>query len=374
MLASNIAAGLLGSAWTAVLGFAVVPIYLNLLGLEAYGLIGFFATLQAVFQLLDMGIAPTLNREVARRSAHGRIGDAALLLRTLAWIYWTTALLIGVAVWLASPFIAEHWLRSRQLSPALVQDAVALLGVVIALRWPNGIYLGVLLGAQRVQLSSAVTAATATVTSGGAVLILTFVSPTLEAFFGWQICAALAGTLAMQRAAWRALGGPPKLGLAPSLAVLRPIWRFSASMGALGVLALVFTQIDKILLSRLLDLGDFGRYMVAAAVAGGLYVFVTPFFNAVYPRLSVLVARGDAAGLESSYRLATVVLASILFPVAALLALYSVDVIELWTRNADLARATGPVVSLLAIGSALHGVMHRVIQQLHRRKPVFGRA
>ena len=75
-LGRNLLAGLANSIWSALLGLAVVPFYLKYLGIEAYGLIGFFVTTQALLQLLDMGMAPTINREVARCSASGNLQEA----------------------------------------------------------------------------------------------------------------------------------------------------------------------------------------------------------------------------------------------------------------------------------------------------------
>ncbi len=358
MLVRNVSAGLLSSVWSAALGFAVVPIYLRYLGVEAYGLVGFLVTLQAVLQLLDMGIAPTLNREVARQAAKANLAGAAPLLRTLACIYWPTALFMASGIAFAAPAIAEHWLQSRAMPRQVVEHSVILLGLVIACRWPNGIYLGALMGAQRLDLSSAVTALTATFSSIGGVLMLSFVSPTLPALFAWQAGAALLGTLAMQQAAWHVIGRATGLRLWPDLGLLREIWRFSVGIGAIGLMGLIFMQLDKVLLSRLLPLEAFGQYMLAATVAGALYVIAMPFFNAMYPRFSTLIAQGAYAELASHYRRSTQLLTTTLFPITAFMVFFSVDLVAYWTGNSNLANAIGPVVSLLAAGSAIHGVMH----------------
>ena len=65
----NILANFAGKGWNALMLVALVPLYIRVLGIEAYGLIGFFTTLQAVFALLDLGLSTTLNRETARLSA-----------------------------------------------------------------------------------------------------------------------------------------------------------------------------------------------------------------------------------------------------------------------------------------------------------------
>lgn len=68
MLKRNLIANYLGQGWNALMGLAFVPLYIKYLGMEAYGLIGLFALLQAWLSLLDMGMTPTLNPEMARFS------------------------------------------------------------------------------------------------------------------------------------------------------------------------------------------------------------------------------------------------------------------------------------------------------------------
>jgi len=356
MLGRNILMGLASSTWSAALGFAVIPFYLRYLGIEAYGLIGFFATLQAVMQLLDMGLAPTVNREVSRAAAHGDIGRASTLLHTLARVYWLVAALIAAVILALSSLIVNHWLRADHLSSATLQLAVCLLGTVIACRWPIGLYQGVLLGAQRIPTVSAINIAMGTLASAGAVAILALVSATVEAFFAWQALVGLTQALLMRHAAWRTIGR--KTNGTFSWAELQRIWRFSASMSGIAVLGIVFTQMDKILLSRLLALRDFAHYMLAATVVGGLYILVTPMFNALYPRFSSLVATHNEAGMQRLYRLSTQAVGCGLFPLAMFLAVSSRDLVLLWTGNDTLALATAPVIAVMVTGSALHGVMH----------------
>src|SRR5258708_19240988 len=94
-LGRNLLAGMANSAWTALVGLIVVPLYLKYLGIEAYGLIGFYTTTQVLLSLLDLGLAPTINREVARSSASGEFREARNLLHTLGVVYWITSALIS---------------------------------------------------------------------------------------------------------------------------------------------------------------------------------------------------------------------------------------------------------------------------------------
>jgi len=44
----------------------------------------------------------------------------------------------------------------------------------------------------------------------------------------------------------------------------------------------ILMQLDKVLLSKILSLEDFGRYALAGVVASVLYVLLTPTFNVIY--------------------------------------------------------------------------------------------
>ncbi len=352
----NLLAGVISSIWAALIGLAMVPFYLKYLGIEAYGLIGFFITTQSLLQLLDLGLAPTINREVARCSASGNLREAGGLLHTLAMIYWGMAGAIALILLALAPFIAEFWLRSQSLPLETVTQALMLMGLVVAFRWPVGLYQGALMGAQRMTVSSAISMAMVTLGSVGAVGVLVFISPTIQAFFMWQAIVGLIYAFTIREAAWRIVG---RQGSAEfDMAGLRRIWRFSAGMSGIAVSAIILMQLDKILLSKILSLDDFGRYMLAGTLAAGLYVLLTPVFNAVYPRMSALVAVGDIEKLKVLYRSGTRLLLAVLFPTAIAVAIFSKDLVFLWTGNMELASSVAPVVSLFVIGTSLNGVMH----------------
>lgn len=355
-LGRNLLAGLANSAWSALISLAVVPFYVKYLGMDAYGLVGFFMTAQVMFQLLDMGLAPTMNREVARFSASGDLKAAGNLLHTLSLIYWLMALVIAALMILAAPLIASHWLDSKALPNATIIHSLMLMGLVVGSRWPIGLYHATLIGAQRMTVSSVVNMSMVTIGAIGAVMVLAFVSPTIEAFFLWQAGVGLVYALTVRKAAWKVIGRSNVNKF--DRGELKRIWRITAGMSAIGVTGVLFSQLDKLVLSKVLTLDEFGHYTLAAIAVSGLFILITPVFNAMYPRFSALVATNDADTLRTEYARGTRMLASVLFPAAMVLTVFGEDLLYLWTRDSTIAASAAPVIALLAMGSALHGVMH----------------
>ena len=133
-LKKNVVANYLGQGWSGLIGLAFVPLYIKYLGIEAYGLIGIFALLQAWLTLLDMGLTPTLNREMARFTAGAHTPQSIRdLLHSLEIICFGAAVLIGLLIWAVSGWLASDWLRADKLPVETVSQAIAIMGGVAAL-------------------------------------------------------------------------------------------------------------------------------------------------------------------------------------------------------------------------------------------------
>ena len=356
---TNFFANLAGSGWTALVGLACTPLYIRFMGMEAYGLVGFYFMLQGVIQILDLGLSPTMNREMARYSVlPGKAGEARDFVRTLEVGYWAIGILVGGAVWYSAPYIASHWIKAGDIPPREVAHAVAVMGALTALQWPLTFYHGGLLGLQRQVLHNGITIATATLSGGGALLVLWLVSPTVSAFFTWQIAVSLFQAGVTTFALWRCL---PESGRAARFdpAVTRGIWGFAAGMSGITITALLLTQLDKVILSKMLPLKVFGYYVLAGMVGNGLSgLLIAPMFNTIFPRFSALVAAGDERSLLEMYHGSTQVMAVMILPAATVIALFSPEIMQLWTGDPEIANSTAPIVSLLVGGTALNGLMN----------------
>lgn len=358
VLKKNIAANFGGGIWTGLMGVAFVPLYIHFLGIEAYGLIGIFATLLALFGLLDMGLSSTLNREMARLVVQDdKAQEMRDLVRTLEIPYWLTGLLISVIVILLSPFIAYHWVNVKNLSPQTVRTAIVIMGLAVAFRWPMSFYSGGLMGLQRQVLLNIINMIMATFRGVGAVLILWLVSPTIEFFFIWQIIISIIHTGLIAFFLRRNLPNaaePPRF----RLDLLLNIWRFAAGMTGITILVTILMQTDKIILSRMLSLEQFGYYTLANVVAMTLYRLTSPVFSATYPRLTNLVALNDLNEIKNLYHKSAQLVSVLVLPAALVAALFSKEILLLWTQNPETTKHTHLLVSILIIGTAINGLLN----------------
>lgn len=354
----NIVANFAANAWQAAISLAFVPIYVHFIGIESYGLIGIYGTFQAISSVLDMGMTTTMNREMARSSTGGQSSvETRDLVRSLEIVYWSIALAIGAVVFSLSGFLAQRWITGVDIPPSEIRRTVVLIAFVMIFQWPFTLYAGGLMGLQKQVLLGGINVLLATLRAIGAVLILWLLSPTVQAFFTWQIGISLASTALVAWLLWRSI---PKSGVRPSFRMgqLRRVWRFSAGVALVSVLGVALTQSDKVILSRILPLDEFGYYALAGVVSVSLLMLVNPVYQAVFPRLSQLVSDGNQSELTRFYHWSAQILSVLLIPAVVVLALFSREVMFVWTGDPLTALITQWTVTLLVIGTGLYGLSH----------------
>ncbi|MHB0946179.1 MAG: lipopolysaccharide biosynthesis protein [Sedimentisphaerales bacterium] len=357
LIKKNIAANFAGSIWQSLMSLIFIPLYIKFMGIESWGLIGIFATLQAMFGLLDMGLSGTLNREMARLSVlPGKEQEMRNLVRTMEVIYWGVAVFVGITVTVLSPFIVHHWIKAGQLSPKAIEQALLIMGLVMALQMPIGFYSGGLMGLQRQVLLNVINISIGTLRGAGAVLILWLVSPTIQAFFLWQIVTSAINIFLLALFLWQRLPHSNNKTVFQKQ-LLKGIWKFAAGMSGISILGVILAQIDKVILSKMLSLEMFGYYMLASVVAMSLGRFFTPVFYSIYPRFTQLVSINDQDGLKRFYHKSCQFMSVLILPVAVIIALFSYEIILLWTQNPTTAKKTYLLVSILISGSAINGLM-----------------
>ena len=341
-----------------MIGIVLVPVYIEYLGMEAYGLIGIFGVLQAWLVLVDLGLRPALGREMARFTAGAHSAEWIRdLLRSVevVGIALSAAVFLGVAF--GSPWLAENWVTSKTLSTSMVIQAFTAMGFVTALRFVENIYTSSLTGLQRQVQENLVSSTAAVIRGVGAIVVLAFISPTITAFFVWQAIVSISTVIWLALLVYRAL---PKISRAARFAweTLKGVWRFAVGMMLLTVQSLLLTNLDKVVLSRLLTLEEFGRYALAGVAANVMGLLSAPVASALSPRFTELGTRNDEVELAKTYHLGSQLVATLTGSAAVVLVVFTERVLFLWTKNADIAGPLTPIARALILGSLFNALMY----------------
>jgi len=351
----NILANYISQIYVTVIGIVMLPVYLRYMGAEAFGLVGFFIMMNAWFQLLDMGLTPTLARETAR--FRGGATDAATLLgllRSLEYIFFGVAVAGAAAIFMLSDRISTVWLGVQHLPLAEVTVAVVLMGLIVPVRWVSGLYRGAINGFERQIWLGGFNVLIATPRFVGVLLVFETMGATPTLFFSYQLVVALmevAGLIFMTYFLMpRRAKGTPRF---VSWGALRGVLGFSMTIAFTASVWVFVTQTDKLVLSKLLSLEEYGYFTLAVLVAGGVNVIGAPIAQALLPRLAKLAAEGNEAGVIALYRQTTQLVCVLAAPASMVLAAFAYPVLWAWTGDHHVASQAAPILSLYALGNGL---------------------
>ncbi len=360
-LKKNLVVNCLGQGWRALMSLAFIPLYIQHLGIDAFGLIGIFAILQAWLVVLDLVIRSALGPEMLRLA--GDTHDAQSIRNLLRSVE-----IIGIAIsgavafgiwtasgWLASEWLASDWLMAKNLPVEVVAQAFTVMGVVTALQLIESIYASSIGGLQRQNLqkiltigncgskatqnslspreragvraiesrftSTAIYSLVATARGLGAVGILVWVSPTIKAFFIWQGVVSLIVVVLFAGIVYHTLPFAPlpvrnrslkKNVVANYLAVFKPDlsrYRRIAKEGSWIVVGQIASVLGALVLVRVLterlDSTQYGQLALGLTVAGLVNQVVMGGVNNGISRFySIAAEKEDLGGyLRASRRL-----------------------------------------------------------------------
>lgn len=339
------------------MGLAFVPVYIRYLGIEAYGLIGFFVALQAWMNVLDFGMGPTVNRELARRMYDSSQAQSSLnLLRSIELVSFGAAAFAATLLVFVASLLSENWFKNQTLSSDSIYFSIVIMAGVISVRLIEGVYRNALLGLQQHWSYNLQRIVYATLTPVGAVLVLEFCGSKIEYFFAWQLFAIIISVFVMRCLAYLYLRQNCSKAYF-DWSEIKTVFKFASGMFGITLITLLLTQLDKLVLSRMLSLDAFGYYALAASLSAALVSLVSPVEQAIFPKLSSLFSRHEMAHLASVYhkgaQLVTVVLGSF----SIVLFFFSKEILTLWTQNKEIAANTAMILQVLAIGTLLNGLM-----------------
>jgi O-antigen/teichoic acid export membrane protein len=275
------------------------------------------------------------------------LGETVTIARQLERAYWSMAVLVGLVLVGASPWIAGSWLKSD--SPVSLAAPLAYACVGIAANLPIGFYAAGLIALQRQVLVNTLYVSSNILKFGGSVVVAAATDGSLRSFFLWMVAASGISVAAYAIALRSCLPrtSPSRLTSEARAAM----WRFTFGVSAVSVGLLLLSQSDKILVSRFVGVEQFAYYSLAGTVIGGLSLLYQPVVSTFAPKLAQSYGSQDLQRLSALYHASNQVLAATVFPAAVVIAMFSSEVVFLWTRSARITAETGPLVMALMPGA-----------------------
>lgn len=355
----NMIASYVSQIYVVMAGVVVLPMYIKYMGSEAYGLVGFFTMLQAWFSLLDIGLTPTIARETARYRT-GTMTDLAYkqLFRALSLIFFVVAVFFGGGLWLLAQAISSNWLKVTSIPMSEVVLAVQIMAVSIALRWFGGLYRSVITGYESLTWLAVFNFSIATLRFGAVFFSMLLYGFTPYVFFSHQLVVALIELLGLFLMSNNLLSSccDHKQVIGWSIKPVKSILSFALSISVTAFIWVLITQGDKLILSGILPLTDYGYFTLAVLVASGVTIITSPISLVIMPRMSGLQAEGRDNELVDVYRKATKLVSIISGTAATVMFFCAEPLVYAWTGDRALTEQVAPILRLYAVGNGILAV------------------
>ena len=332
-------------AWSFVLGLMVLPLVINRIGLDHFGIFGIFGVMLAPLNLANLGFGEATIKYVAQHAHAGDLETAAKYVRTTLWMNLLVGSLGGLVLWLAGPSLVFRFFKIAESEHALVRQCLWFVALGWGFTQIAAVFIGIPAAFQQFKQVAMVQALSATVTA------VLSVSAVLSGggLLGYTMANVGAGGVAA--AAWYACSRRVfgKISLRPKL--FREVWRTSFHFGGWQAVAqiggLLASQSERFLLGAFLTPTALGLYNAAFNLETRAYLVVFRMSEVLFPMFSATSAETleqKSNKLMRASWLLTTLSVMVLIPLVPL----AEPLLSLWI-NPETGRQAGLVLRFLAI-------------------------
>jgi len=335
-----------------VIGFFVIPIQVKLMGIDAYGLLAFFTSLQTWFNLIDFGFSTTISRDASQ------IKSSAMCEGSFSGFYWfvkLASLVVGVLILLLTLlFFVSSDVSSIPIFSVLSIDQIKVtifFGVTtLWLRWLILQERAVMYGLGELVLLSKVSCFFILMRYVVVLLPLMYVSNKVIFYFSYSLCVSLLECSFLVILSIKQL---PFLRLLPRSINFKFIVErlpFAASSSLIFLSWTVATQAPNFLLAKTFSSSGYGLLAMVTFVAHSILVISAPVSTLAKPIFVNSFVRGLFEEMFSAYCWLSEIVMAICGSVAITLLSFPTEFIYAWTHNLDLAHRGSSLLIVSVIG------------------------
>jgi O-antigen/teichoic acid export membrane protein len=328
----------------------LTPVYLNILGIESYGLIGFYISLLGVLSLVDFGLSTTLKKELAVYRAKNLKAESVSLLKSFEILLLIFCLTVSILIYSIAPLIQRYFFTIANLDPKSIISALRYMGFSISASLLTSFYIAGLYGIQNINVANILLILLNLMRSLGVVFVLLIFSSDIVVYFQWQLLInALFLIICRQLLLKRINPLESDYFLKFDLNQIRKNFGFSINVFVISIISVLLLQSDKFVVSRFLSLSELSYYTIATTISTIPLILANSISSVLFPEFSKSVALKSKSNLEILYVRGVMIVRLLIMPISVTLILFSQEFIFAWTGSNLISLNTYRVAQLLLI-------------------------
>jgi O-antigen/teichoic acid export membrane protein len=339
--------------WNIVSVFLLVPLYIHYLGIENYGIIGFYAVILGLIGFADAGMSSAVTREFA---IDGGNSLKYHILRKIEIIYWSVIILICLLIASFSSVIAHKWLTAEHIHFLDLKNYIILIGIGAGLQLVSSVYFGALFGLGRQVSANIYQIIWTTCKSLLVIVLFELIDSNLYIFLIWQIfCNAFYIGFLRWHTVKKLKKNKSSIRLIPiSDPLPKRILVYIGGMTLVSIISSINLQADKLVISYFFSLKIFSFYTIASILSQIPIMISAPLASFVFPIFSRFIHRGDI--FNQVFKTFTTLTYLFVFSSSFLIFFYSLEIFTLWSQqpiDKNTANELNFLIKILTLGSIL---------------------
>ena len=263
------------------------------------------------------------------------------------------ALITVLSIVLGSAWIVNNWLNITLLPAREVTACIALMGVMVGLRFFSLLYRSGIRGMENQVWLNAANIILITLKFVGALLLLQFVTQDFVNFFIYQLLVGIIELVVLAVMFYHFIPSTDKVGVKFYWNTIKPMLPFAGGIAYTAGIWVLLTQLDKVILSNVLPLSEYGYFALVAVISTGIIQISNPISQAILPRMTYLLSQGKEQEMLILYRKSTQLMAIVILPLTGMIAMFSTELLFAWTGDEEASKWAGPILFWFALGNGI---------------------
>lgn len=343
--------------YTAVVAILLIPFLIKRIGVEAYGLLGFFTVLQACLSILDAGVGGVLTREaIISKQNIRRFEKFNVLYRKIILIFVVIAILLVLLGGVFSIKFSASWLKTN-IENSTIAVCSTLMFCIFALRYLQGPFRSLLLSNESQVTITTINLINTTLSQPITLFLLYFFKGDVVFYFVMQLLSAAltCGLMiffseCVRRKILKNISEQLNFDDGVGEISISKFFSFALQLSMLTILWVVVNQSDKLTLTRFLPLSEYAMYSIAVSIMGILAIISDPLNQYLQPRLTKYFHERDTREYSRLYFNAFKFIITITIPLSVFLFSFSEKILFVWSNNIHLATEVSKYLPWLFLG------------------------
>lgn len=347
---------IIGSIFPVVVTLLTVPLYLELVGIERYGILSVCWVLLGYLGFLDLGLAPAVAQKIASAKEE-EPGAAEAIFWTATWVSIAAGIASAALFYAGATIYFELGALDSPFSGE-IRAAVPLLALILPVGMLSSVGAGALQARERFLALNVIYVLSSTLMSVLPLLVAYFWSPTLDGLIAGSLAARFIGMVLQFANCVAAV--PLSRVLRPRKDLTTSLLKFGGWISVSTLVAPLLVTVDRLAIGGILGAAAVAAYSIPFNLITRMAIIPGAVSSALFPRFAA------GSDLERK-RLMTIAVAGIAVAMTPI-CIFVIAVVEpffaLWVGQ-SLASISAPVACLLVIGAWANGIAYIPLAKLN---------